>query len=100
MARKRRSAEQWAREVEIWRGSGLSAEEYGRRNGLPAHRLAWWGRRLVSAAPSPRLVAVETSERGEALWEVQGRDGVRLVVYGEITPALAKSVLGALMGER
>jgi len=100
MARKRRSAEEWAREVEIWRGSGLSAEEYARRNGLPVHRLSWWGRRLGAAAPTPRLVAVEPAERGDALWEVQRQDGVRFVVYGEVSPALAKSVVGALIGER
>jgi hypothetical protein len=98
--RQRRSAEQWAREVEIWRGSGLSAEEYARRNGLPAHRLVWWGRRSCAAPPTPRLVALEASDRGgDVLWEVQRHDGARFVVYGEMTPALAKSVVGALLGE-
>src|SRR5690606_42134592 len=94
MARKRRSAEEWAREVEICRGSGLSAEEYARRNGLPVHRLSRWGRRLGAAAAAPRLVAVEPAERGDDLWEVQREAGARFVVYGEVHPAIDRGVGG------
>jgi hypothetical protein len=95
MRRKRRSAEQWAAEVESWRGSGLSAKEYAQRKGLSLQRLQWWGRRVD--ARSPRLVALEASDQGEPLWEVQRPGGVRLLVYRELAPALAKNLVSAVI---
>lgn len=38
----RRTAKQWARLVERWKRSGLSAGEFGAKVGVDAHSLHWW----------------------------------------------------------
>jgi len=51
---ERASSEEWAKRVERWRDSGLSATEVG----LNAHSLRWWSWRLggaqKSSSPKPR----------------------------------------------
>ena len=86
--------------VDGWRDSGLSAQQYARRHDLPVHRLEWWARRQETESPL-RLVPVELVEQqhGEAHWEVHAHDGARLVVYGELTPALAECVVAVLVGD-
>jgi transposase len=34
--------EQWAKRVERWKDSGLSAKEFAAETGLNAHSLSWW----------------------------------------------------------
>jgi transposase len=50
-AKKVRAAE-WAKRVERWQRSGLSAAAYGAREGIPGEQLSWWkwhlGRRAVA----------------------------------------------------
>jgi hypothetical protein len=82
---ERASRETWAKRVERWTDSGLTAKEYAAEAGLNAHSLAWWKWRLgaegrsrgsarvdVSAAKSAptrplTFVEVPASERAESL---------------------------------
>ena len=55
----RATREQWAKRVEQWKQSGLTAREFARRRGLAARSLSWWKWRLSSAArPAPPVVEV------------------------------------------
>lgn len=44
--RARRSRAQWEQEVNRWRASGQSAQQYATENGLNAGTLAWWASRI------------------------------------------------------
>jgi len=46
----RTSRETWAKRVERWRDSGLTAKEYAAEVGVNAHSLSWWKWRLSSGA--------------------------------------------------
>ncbi len=51
----RESRETWAKRVERWKDSGLTAKEYAAELGINAHSLSWWRWRLSSAgSPTPR----------------------------------------------
>ncbi|MGO9837885.1 MAG: IS66 family insertion sequence element accessory protein TnpA [Polyangiaceae bacterium] len=45
----RESRETWAKRVERWKDSGLTAKEYAAELGVNAHSLSWWKWRLSSA---------------------------------------------------
>lgn len=58
----RESREHWAKRVERWTDSGLTAGEFARELGISASSLKWWKWRLGSAAaakpassPAPRV---------------------------------------------
>ena len=40
--RRKASAAQWAERVQRWQQSGLTAERFGRREGLDPRQLRWW----------------------------------------------------------
>jgi transposase len=46
---------EWTEQVKRWKRSGLSAAEFGRREGLKAKQLHWWSWKLGTsdAAPQP-----------------------------------------------
>ena len=46
----RTSREEWAKRVERWGDSGLTAKEYAAETGIKAHTLSWWKWRLSSGA--------------------------------------------------
>ena len=54
----RESRETWAKRVQRWRDSGLTAKEYAAELGVNAHSLTWWKWRLTSrgASASPSRV--------------------------------------------
>jgi hypothetical protein len=53
---ERESRETWAKRVERWKDSGLTAKEYAAELGINAHSLTWWKWRLSSTPPkSPRM---------------------------------------------
>ena len=60
----RTSRETWAKRVERWRDSGLSAKEYAAEVGVNAHSLSWWKWRLSSGATTQGRVR---SRRSRAL---------------------------------
>jgi transposase len=47
---ERTSRETWAKRVERWQDSGLTAKEYAAEVGINAHSLSWWKWRLSSGA--------------------------------------------------
>jgi transposase len=47
---ERVSREAWAKRVERWQDSGLTAKEYAAEAGINAHSLSWWKWRLSSGA--------------------------------------------------
>ncbi len=47
---ERASRETWAKRVERWKDSGLTAKEYAAELGVNAHSLSWWRWRLSSEA--------------------------------------------------
>jgi len=55
---ERTSREAWAKRIERWKDSGLTAAEYAAETGIKAHTLSWWKWRLSSATkdatPAPR----------------------------------------------
>ena len=71
-SKKVRAAE-WAKRVERWKRSGLSAEEFSAREGLRAARLSWWRwylsrkepHRDVAAPSKPQFVPARVVERGD-----------------------------------
>jgi hypothetical protein len=46
---ERVSREAWAKRVERWKDSGLTAAEYAAEIGVKSHTLSWWKWRLASA---------------------------------------------------
>jgi hypothetical protein len=48
----RASRKEWAKRVERWGDSGLTAKEYAAEIGIKAHTLSWWKWRLSSGAPA------------------------------------------------
>jgi hypothetical protein len=97
---ERASQETWAKRVERWKASGLTAAEFAAELGISGHSLKWWKWRLKkSEAPRkprlptrgarstsstvPALTFVEMSAaRGEPLEVVLG-NGVRIRVPGD-----------------
>lgn len=53
---ERVSREAWAKRVERWRDSGLTAKEYAAEAGINAHSLSWWKWRLSSGATAQERV--------------------------------------------
>jgi transposase len=45
---ERTSREAWAKRVERWQDSGLTAKEYAAEAGINAHSLSWWKWQLSS----------------------------------------------------
>lgn len=59
---KRRSAEEWSRDVAAWRRGGETAARYAKRKGLSVGSLRWWSWRLGrdhGRNEAVELVAVE-----------------------------------------
>src|SRR5215469_1203438 len=48
----RTSRETWAKRVERWGDSGLTAKEYAAEHGINAHSLSWWKWRLSTGEKS------------------------------------------------
>jgi transposase len=46
---------EWSEWVERWQKSGLSAEEFGAREGIKPKQLGWWRWKLRSSAPAPEV---------------------------------------------
>ena len=85
MARSKR--DEWAKRVEKWKRSGLSAMAFAEREGFNGYTLRWWACQLrrepiiedlrpkfVEVVPVSPLIAESAS------LEVVVRDGVRVVV--------------------
>ena len=54
--KENRGREYWSRQVEEWRGSGLSKRAYSERHGVPYSSLCRWAGKLTSTPASQALV--------------------------------------------
>ena len=70
-----RGREYWSRQVEEWRGSGLSKRAYSERHGVPYSSLCRWVGKLTSAPASQALV-----ELGQLGGGAEPRAAIELVV--------------------
>ena len=103
MAQLKRNREQWRQIVEDYEGSGLSAAEFGRREGLNANTFSWWRsevRKEVGVATARRLtlVAVPTSTPRPVAEPIVIRlpDGIELCVPVGTEPDWVGQLAGAL----
>ena len=115
---ERTSRDVWAKRVERWKDSGLTAAEYAAETGIKAHTLSWWRwrlgggvattkratkpvRRVVSkaaelAAPKPSLTFVEmpsAARTGGSSLELVLPSSTRIVV----PPDFDATALGRLL---
>jgi hypothetical protein len=60
---ERASRETWAKRVERWRDSGLTAKEYASELGIKAHSLSWWKWRLSSETRAPREARARSAKK-------------------------------------
>ena len=66
----RESRETWAKRVEQWKDSGLTAEEFALELGISAASLKWWKWRLGGTA-APRATEA-AKKRGSAMTKASG----------------------------
>ena len=68
----RATREQWAKRVEQWKRSGLTAARFASRHGLSPRSLTWWKWRLgrVAEKTPPVVEVVALARGGEAPFEV------------------------------
>lgn len=80
---KRESREAWARRVERWQRSGLSARRFAQRERVRAATLSWWRWRLGTEQPT-----VESSRRGRsATHAIAPTDFVELIPTAQVSRA-------------
>ena len=84
---KNRGREYWNRQVEGWRGSGLSKRAYSERHSLPYSSLCRWAGKLRSAQASQPLV-----ELGQLGGGAEPRAAIELVVGERYVLRLRPSV--------
>jgi hypothetical protein len=104
MARMRQPRAWWSKTVARWKSSGVTAEEFGRREGLSAGTLRWWSYALKrdtraehgSSAMEPIEIAVLPTMRGGLLEVVAGGAVVRFESGADV--AYVASLVRALLG--
>lgn len=102
-------AAEWAKRVERWKRSGLSAEEFSVREGFRAARLSWWKwylarnepRRDAAALRKPQFVPARVVERGNTTCtspsvEVVLANGRVVRVTGAVEPQLLMEAIRVL----
>jgi len=108
-AKKVRAAE-WAKRVERWQRSGLSAAAYGAREGIPGDQLSWWkwnlGRKAMAArgevAPDKvrfvpaRVVERAAPTRARSQVEVVLGNGRLVRIMGAVDPKLLADTIRAI----
>lgn len=57
----RATREEWSARVARWKESGLTAAEFGAREGISARSLEWWRWRLASKSEAPKQALVRRS---------------------------------------
>lgn len=68
MATKRRAREWWQQAMTRWRGSGLSAEQFAKREGVRTNTLLWWssqlkrGTRAEHGSSTPAAIEIALDE--------------------------------------
>jgi hypothetical protein len=117
---ERASQETWAKRVERWKASGLTAAEFAAELGISGHSLKWWKWRLghgkksaaarksrlparvarsASEVVSPLTFVEMSSPRGEPL-EVVLKSGVRIRVPVDFDPVALGRLVDLLDRQR
>jgi transposase len=97
MAQERVSRDEWARRVQEWQGSGLSAAEYARRKRLRARSLTWWRWKLAGKATTTFVELHADEVRAEPIEVVLGNGRVVRVPF-RFDDALLARVLSVAEG--
>jgi hypothetical protein len=91
---QRMKSSDWAEMIGQWQASGLTAEEFGRRNNINGRRLSWWkwhlGRAAREGKPKPgggahrgpRMLPVRVVASGLGSGGSSGPRQVEVVVRG------------------
>jgi hypothetical protein len=80
----RTSRETWAKRVERWKDSGLTAKEYAAELGINAQSLSWWKWRLSSEA-----VTRKTGRRTQRSTKRQTQVATTPITFVEVTTPAA-----------
>jgi len=101
----RSAREIWAKRVERWKASGLSAAEFARREKVRERTLKWWkwqlGSRAKKAAPISPLTFVEmTSTAPQDGLELVVESGTRVRVPSDFDAATLARLLDVLEHRR
>lgn len=104
----RASRDEWARRVERWRDSGLTAEEFANELDIKVSTLRYWGYKLGKAGVRPRkathrvasqtspLVEVTPTIMTESRFELELRGGRRVCVPSGFDAGALKRLLAVL----
>jgi hypothetical protein len=103
----RTSSEQWAKHVERWRDSGLSAKEFAVETGLKASTLSYWRWKLSAAARASadgEAEVAQTAGKAELKRRVERRRRTARVLPSCVelpvaTVATAPAMLELLLGD-
>ena len=94
---ERASAEEWARRVERWRDSGLTAKEFSAETGLNAGTLLHWSWKLRAAAGETRARRARTSR--EPVSDIQPEAAPRFVELPAASLVSPAAMLELVVGE-
>ena len=74
----KQSREVWAKRIERWKDSGLTAAEFAAETGINAHSLSWWKWRLGLKTPPSSTTSRRRSRRAPLAPSVQPLQFVEL----------------------
>lgn len=89
---ERTSRETWAKRVERWRDSGLTAKEYAAEVGVNAHSLSWWKWHLSKEQEGMRPLARRSTGRPAAVSPLTFVEMASAVVHESLEVVLPSSI--------
>jgi transposase len=89
---ERTSRETWAKRVERWRDSGLTAKEYAAEVGVKAQSLSWWKWHLSKARERVRPRARRSTGRPPAASPLTFVEMATAVVHESLEVVLPSSI--------
>lgn len=103
----RASRDEWAKRVERWRDSGLTAEQFASEIGINANTLKFWSYKVSKAvaaaptrarkAPAPSsLVEVTSAVTAESRFELELAGGRRVSIPPGFDPSALERLLAVL----
>lgn len=93
---ERASRETWAKRVERWKESGLTAKEFSAEIGINAHSLSWWQWRLGSGAKKLARAATATMAKSRPT-KPRRRSTTSPLTFVEMTAAIRNDALEVIL---